>query len=79
MTDDPGVAELAGRIETAGAVGASGHRSFLEHRRRNRTTTVVRSVCRCGRFSSDWVLSPEIAVQAGLDHTRLARTEPDDR
>ena len=65
MTEDP---------DQALAVSTSEHRAFLEHRSRNRTTKMVRSVCRrCCGFASDWVLSPEVAVQAGLDHTRKSR------
>lgn len=72
MTEHPdqALAELADRIENP---VTSPHRSFLEHRSRNRTTKMVRSVCRCGQFASDWVLSPEIATQAGLEHTRPSR------
>ena len=62
---------------TKGTVSTSMHRAFLEHRSRNRTTKLVRSVCRCGEFASDWVLSPEIAIQAGLDHTRQVRQARD--
>lgn len=70
MTDQPEVLSTAGDRK---AEADTAHGAFLEHRRRNRTTRLVRSVCRCGAFASDWVLSPEIAVQAGLDHTRRAR------
>ena len=64
---------------TKGTVSTSMHRAFLEHRsrNRNRTTKLVRSVCRCGQFASDWVLSPEIAIQAGLEHTRQVRQARD--
>lgn len=60
-----------------GIPGASETEPDHQTRPQNRTTKLVSSVCRCGEFASDWVLSPEIAIQAGLDHTRQVRQARD--